>query len=233
MKNNRFFVLGTDTGVGKTVLSLLLMHYFSKKGANPFYIKPFQTGCSHPLDTDSDARMIYESFPPLKGKNPEDSMIYCLKNAKAPYFAARNQHNPMNIDTVLSFIHEKGKNHDPLIIEAAGGLLVPVTEKSLIIDLVQQSGARPIIAARAGLGTINHCLLSLEALRHRGIESPGLVFIQKDTDPTSLAMVKENMEAIAMFSDVQVAGLIPHIPDFSHPDPALFEVIHTLISQKA
>ena len=87
----RYFVLGTDTGVGKTVLSLLLMRFCYQRGDRPFYIKPLQTGCRSPYDTDSDARFVYEHVEALKGKDPAESVIYCFKNPKAPYFAARDE----------------------------------------------------------------------------------------------------------------------------------------------
>lgn len=223
-------MVGTDTGVGKTVVSLLLMHYFLNQGKRPFYIKPFQTGCRDPYDTDSDARQIYESISLLKSGKPEDSVIYCLEKPKAPYFAAKDQNVRIDTARVMAFIREKENTYDPLIIEGAGGLYVPVTEKSRIIDLVRETGARPLVVARAGLGTINHCLLTLDALKHSGIENPGLVFVQPADDPTSPAMVQENMEAITKFSGIRVSGLIPHIPDFSRPDPALFAIIDRLVN---
>ena len=63
-----FFIIGTDTGVGKTILSLLFMKYFIMNGENPFYIKPFQTGCADSSSADSDARFIYENIAALEGK---------------------------------------------------------------------------------------------------------------------------------------------------------------------
>ena len=79
-QNNRIpdlFITGTDTGAGKTVLSLLLMQYLYSKGADPFYLKPFQTGCKNAYDTDSDARFIYSHVSQLKGKDPAGSVHLC------------------------------------------------------------------------------------------------------------------------------------------------------------
>src|SRR4030042_3873426 len=88
---DNIFVAGTDTGVGKTVLSLLLMQFFSARGDRPFYLKPLQTGCKDPLDRDSDAAFVYRHVASLKGKDPAESAIYCFRNPKAPYFAARDE----------------------------------------------------------------------------------------------------------------------------------------------
>lgn len=231
MKNQKIFVIGTDTGAGKTVLSLLLMHYFYRTGRQPFYIKPFQTGCHGPDHPDSDAGMVYSSVPQLRNTSPGDSMIYCLESAKAPFIAARDQGTTIDLDKVYAFIEDKCDRHDPVVIEAAGGIYVPVTENTLIIDMVKQTNAFPMIAARAGLGTINHTLLTLEALKSRGITQPGLVFITQPHDTTPETMIRENMEAVARFSGVTVAGVIPPIEDFSHPDPALFAVFDKLFSE--
>lgn len=225
-----FFVVGTGTGVGKTLVSLLLMHYFFKAGCRPFYLKPFQTGCDGARDTDSDARLIYESLPPLAGNDPGESIIHCLKSPKAPLFAARDQNVVIDTGEVLDRIRTFSALHDPLIVEAAGGLYVPVTDRSLIIDLVEASGARPLVVAQAGLGTINHTLLTIGALTRRDMPRPGLVFVTPPGDTTDPSMIKENMEAVTMFSGVPVAGLIPPIADFTRPDPSVFPVIERLVS---
>ena len=67
------------------------MQFFYKRGDEPFYVKPLQTGCVDPYDTDSDAKLIYQNVVPLKGKDPADSVIYCFTNPKAPYFSARDE----------------------------------------------------------------------------------------------------------------------------------------------
>jgi dethiobiotin synthetase len=72
-KSKPLYIVGTDTGIGKSVLSLLLMQYFYAGGDSPFYIKPFQTGCKDPYDTDSDAKFIYTHVTQLKNSDPADS----------------------------------------------------------------------------------------------------------------------------------------------------------------
>ncbi|GAB6097511.1 dethiobiotin synthase [Desulfatiferula olefinivorans] len=224
-----YCVIGTGTGVGKTLLSLLLMHYFFKAGRRPFYLKPFQTGCAHARDTDSDARLIYESLPQLAGSDPGDSIIHCLKSAKAPLFAARDQNIVIDTQEVLDRIRTRSARHDPLIVEAAGGIFVPVTETELILDLIEAAGARPLLVAQAGLGTINHTLLTLDALLRRKTPRPGLVFVSPPGDTTDPGMIRENMAAVTMFSDVPVAGLIPPIADFTRPEPGVFPIIERLV----
>ena len=217
------FVVGTDTGVGKTVLSLLLMQFLFAKGCTPFYLKPVQTGCRDPYDTDSDAAFIYRHVKPLQEKDPADSIIYCFKNPKAPFFAARDEIKTIDLSVIKRVVEEKAAMHTPLILEGAGGLLVPVAEKTCVADLILLTNARPIIAARTGLGTINHTLLTIEALRARGISPLGVVFIDAEKNKTSPEMIEENRSAIEDASGVKIAGVIGRIDDFSNPPPDCYE----------
>jgi len=229
MSNENFFITGTDTGIGKTVLSLLLMQYYFKKGMTPFYLKPFQTGCKDPYDTDSDAKFIYSHVPQLKDKNPAGSVIFCHTNPKAPLFAARDDKDTVSLNSVEDKVVALKKTYSPLIIEGAGGLMVPITASILMIDLIEKLRARTIIAARTGLGTINHTLLTVEALKQRDISPASIVLIDSATDPTPETMVKENIEAIEMFSGVRVAGVIEKIEDFSSSDSKYDQIIEHCI----
>lgn len=227
---NRYFVVGTDTGVGKTILSLLMMQFFYEKGDNPFYVKPFQTGCIDPYDRDSDAKFIYQNVAPLKGNDPADSVIYCFRTPKAPYFSARDEGKQTDIDArgVQDFLDSKALSFDPLILEGAGGLFVPVDERILMIDLIELTGSTPVVAARTGLGTINHTLLTLEALKSRGMEPIGVVFIDSVEPPTSQAMIDENMQAVENVSGIKVAGVINWIDDFSNPGRQCYQVLERM-----
>ena len=227
---NRYFVIGTDTGVGKTVLSLLMMQFFYKRGDEPFYVKPLQTGCVDPYDTDSDAKLIYQNVVPLKGKDPADSVIYCFTNPKAPYFSARDEGKEADIDVTViqEFVDTKARSFNPVILEGAGGLFVPVDETLLMIDLIELTGSVPVVAARAGLGTINHTLLTLEALKSRGMELLGVVFVDSGETTPSQAMISENMEAVENLSGISVAGVINRIEDFSNPGRECYQVIERM-----
>lgn len=222
-----YFILGTDTGVGKTVLSLLFMKYFFMKGESPFYFKPFQTGCTTPLSPDSDARFIYENIRELHGKNPAESVLYCFSQPKAPYFAAKDAEKTVDPRKVHAFIREKESLHKTLIIEAAGGVFVPVAKECRIIDLIGEAKATPVIAARAGLGTINHTLLTIHALKKKGYEKLAVVFIDREnTDP---AMIRENMDAVEEFSGIRVSGTIGHLTDFAKPTSASLDIIADVV----
>jgi len=216
-KIKNLFVVGTDTGVGKTVLALLLMQFFFAKGYSPFYLKPVQTGCEDANDADSDAKFIYRHVEPLKGKKPDESVIYCFKNAKAPLYAANDEGKAIDLSKIERVVSQKADAYSPVILEGAGGVLVPVMGRKLMVDIISLVNGTPIIAARAGLGTINHTLLTIEAIEKRGLKPLGIVFIDAGQEETPAEMIRENSSAIEVISGIRVAGVIGRIPDFLLP----------------
>lgn len=222
-------VVGTDTGVGKSVVALMLMQLFYHRGYTPFYLKPFQTGCVDPYDDDSDAAFVYRFTAALKDKDPAASVTHCYPNPKAPLFAARDAGLKADLDTVQRIIRRKRSDHHPLIVEAAGGLLVPVTDTRTVADLIPMTHCRPLLAARPGLGTINHTLLSIDQLRRRNIDLLGVVFVEACDMETDPVMVKENTEAIETFGAVRVGGLIPWLHDFAAPPAHAYGPLENLL----
>lgn len=223
------FVVGTDTGVGKTVVSLLLMQLLFARGYRPFYLKPFQTGCRDAQDRESDARFVYRYTEALKAQDPAQSVIYCLPNPKAPFFAARDAGQRIGLKSVSDMVSQMRQSHSPLLLEAAGGLMVPVTPKLLVIDVVQALDCRPLLVARAGLGTINHSLLSMEALRARGIEPLGVVLVDPDAQTTDTGLIQENASSIESYGRVKVGGVIGPIANFATPKADAYRPLERLI----
>ncbi len=232
MESNKIVVTGTDTDAGKTILSLLIMQYFFRNGKKPLYLKPFQTGCVNSADSTSDAGFIYQNIKELEGENFAPSVINCFENPKAPFFAARDMGVTVDLDCTLKKVKEKSKSATHVIMEGAGGLNVPLTEDVTMVDFIEMSGFKTIIAARAGLGTINHTLMTIELLRSRGIEPAGVVFMDGEKNPVPDDMVKENMEAVELFSGISVSGLIDFIDDFKNPGERCYKVIDTLFKKK-
>ena len=223
------FVVGTDTGVGKTVVSLLLMQLLYARGYRPFYLKPFQTGCKDARDRESDARFVFGHTMALQGRDPAPSVIYCLPNPKAPFFAARDAGQRIGLKSVSDMVAQLRQSHSPLLLEAAGGLLVPVTPKLLVIDVVQALECRPLLVARAGLGTINHSLLSIEALRRRGMEPQGVVLVNQDGRGSVTGLIQENLAAIETYGRVKVGGIIGPIADFAKPQAEDYRPLENLL----
>jgi len=169
-----FIVTGTDTGIGKTVFSSALA---GALGAH--YWKPVQSG----LEEDSDSETVRRlSGLPAHKILPE---VYRLQAPLSPHRAAELEDIEIRRDAF------EMPNADPLVIEGAGGLMVPLRRDWLIIDLFADLQLPVILCARTALGTINHSLLSIEALRLRDIPIVGMAFIGEanaDSENTICAM---------------------------------------------
>lgn len=178
----RFVVTGTDTDVGKTVFAAALA------GAlNATYWKPVQTGLADGADTDTVRSLGVER------RLPE---AYRLKAPLSPHRAA--ELDGVEIDPAHLALPSIA---DPMVIEGAGGVLVPLTRSLTIADLFADWGLPVILVARTGLGTINHSLLSIEALRARKIRIAGIAFVG-DANPDSET-------TIATMGNVRSLGRLP------------------------
>jgi dethiobiotin synthetase len=210
-----YCVTGTDTGVGKTVASLLLMRVLFQAGVSPRYWKPLQTGCTTAYAADSDARFIHTHCPEFFGRDAAEDIGMLFPAPKAPLFAARDVGCRVNMEALCAAAPLYSAQF-PLVMEGAGGVLVPVTETQCMADLMVLMGAIPIVIARAGLGTINHTLLTVEALHGRGLVPVGIILMESPHLPTVPDMLAENMEAIRRASGVPVYGVVSVLPDFSN-----------------
>lgn len=191
MKN--IVIAGTDTGIGKTLCSALLM-----TALEGTYFKPIQSGCKEDNDTDtvkSLSELSDEHF--LKER-------YLLKEPLSPHLAAEIDN--VEIDSSEITLPKEIK-YSPLIIEMAGGLLVPINRKTLFIDVLAKFNAEVILCARSSLGTINHALLSVEALKSRNIAIAGLVFIGEENP--------DNEKTTIEFSGVRKLGTIPKLENIN------------------
>ena len=182
-----FIVTGTDTDIGKTVLAAGLA---GALGA--YYWKPVQAGVDPQGDKERVAAL---SGLPASRILPE---AYRLTTPASPHLAARIDGVQIELDR-LALPQVDG----PLVVEGAGGLMVPVSETLLMIDLFAHWGVPVILCARTGLGTINHSLLSIEALRARGMEIAGIAFIGDAHD--------ENERIIPALGKVRNLGRLPLI----------------------
>jgi dethiobiotin synthetase len=180
-------VTGTDTGVGKTVFAAALA------GAlDGFYWKPVQAGLQEETDSETVLRL---SGLPAERVLPE---IYRLKTPASPHLAA--EFDGIAIDPAALVLPDTIR---PLVVEAAGGLLVPLTREVLYIDVIARWRAPVVLCARTTLGTINHSLLSIEALRARGLALLGIVFTGDENAETERIIVH--------FGRVPHLGRLPHL----------------------
>jgi dethiobiotin synthase len=179
------FVTGTDTGVGKTIISALLC-----KALNAGYWKPVQSGVIEGTDRHTVADLT--KLPPSHFY----SESYSLREPLSPHAAAEID----GIEIDLHSIRLPSFNQDTLIVEGAGGVLVPLNRSYLMIDLMAQLKLPAIIVARSTLGTINHTLLTLQALRMRSVPVLGVI-LNGPTNPG-------NADAISRYGNTQILAQI-------------------------
>lgn len=182
-----FFVTGTDTGVGKTVLSALLV-----AALDGVYWKPVQTGVIE--GTDRESVRVWAEVP--ESRLPPESFLF--DPPVSPHLAAREAGVRIALDSIK---FPPTLDDSPWIVEGAGGVLVPVNEGEFMIDLMRRLGLPVIVAARTALGTINHTLLTLAALRSADLDIRGVVLIGAENI--------ENRRAIEHYGEIRVIGHIP------------------------
>ena len=188
--NNKFqFVIcGTDTDIGKTLISS-----FFVRGLNAFYWKPIQSG----IETSTDSQTLEKLARINKAKIINEA--YVFTKPLSPHWAAEIDQKTIDFNFL-----QLPKVNDPLIVETAGGLMVPLTRNFLQIDQIKKWGLPVILVCKSSLGTLNHTLLSIEALQKRNINILGLVVNgEKHLD---------NPKTLVEFSRIPVIAEFPYLP---------------------
>ena len=182
----KLFITGTDTGVGKTVTSGLIAKSLGKS-SRVAYIKPVQTG------SDNDACLVRKISPNLVSLPQSLEMPYHFRLPASPHLASREESIIISPKKILQAISEIEQSYDIdyLLIEGAGGVLVPLTENYFMIDLIKDIGCPCLIVARCGLGTLNHSLLTHTLISDRKIKCLGLVLSQMPSQQDII--LKENI----------------------------------------
>lgn len=198
------FVTGTDTNVGKTVVSAAMMLRYRDE-APLRYWKPIQTG----VEQDDDTREVRRL-----SRAREDEVLDCgvrLPGLLSPHLAARRAGTRVTVRSLLDQIHEQRDTR--WIVEGAGGALVPINERETMADLMQALDLPVIVAARSALGTINHTCMTIEVLRRRMLRVAGVVMVGDPND--------ENRLAIERYGAAEVIAQMPRF------DPLRPEVLET------
>lgn len=164
-----FFITGTDTGAGKTLLTGLLLGYLRSQGVNALAIKPYCSGGRE------DVRFLSSLQP--GALSPAEMNPFYYDEPVAPLLSAQIHRKRVSLARAVKHILRIGRKCDVLLVEGSGGLLVPLDQGYTVRDLVRELECDVIVAARNRLGVINHSLLTLEALKKTGCRSGKLVLM--------------------------------------------------------
>ncbi|HXX21208.1 MAG TPA: dethiobiotin synthase [Candidatus Acidoferrum sp.] len=189
----RFFITGTDTGVGKTVVSALLCATL-----DAIYWKPIQTGTREGTDRRT---VMHLAQLPASRTIPE---TYRFAPPVSPHLAAQRAGVRIDLRKILM---PRVSAHQNLIVEGAGGVLVPINSRQLMTDLIRHLKLPVLLVSRTALGTINHTLLSLAVLRAARLEVSGVIMVGKSN--------ADNRRAIEHYGDIAVVGTVPFLKKIS------------------
>lgn len=209
MNRAGFFVTGTDTNVGKTVLAALLA-----AALDGIYWKPIQTGLAEGSDRESVIRLAGISASQTREE------AYRYDPPVSPHLAAQRAGERIDLSAIR---RPATPARMPLIVEGAGGAMVPINDRDLMTDLMRHLGLPAVVAARSTLGTINHTLLTLAALERAGIETIGAVLIGPESS--------DNREAIERYGNHPVVGVIPPLARIHRE--SLLEIFRTKFDGRA
>ncbi len=199
------FVTATDTGVGKTLVCGLLCRFLKGQGVAVGYQKWVSTGGAISADLESVAGVAGGPLPPF---DPEEQVPYRFAFAASPHLAAEMEGRAVTPEHLEAALRGAQAACEMLVVEGVGGALVPLTRELLLADLVASFRLPTLIVAKSGLGTINHTLLTIEALRQR--EIPVLGVVLTDSVPQEDEIIAaDNRRTIAAMGRVEVFGRLP------------------------
>jgi dethiobiotin synthetase len=203
------FVTGTDTGVGKTIVAAAIVAALRADGVGVAALKPVITGLDEAGPAD------HEILAQAAGCRPEQVAIVSYEPPVSPHLAAELAGRPIAPDTLQETIAERAAGAEVVVVEGVGGLLVPLSDSYDVRALAQALGLPLVVAARPGLGTINHTLLTLEAARAVGLEVAAVVLTPWPQQPDEIE--RSNRDTVALLGRVEVATL-PEVVG-ADPDP--------------
>ncbi|MBN2331988.1 MAG: dethiobiotin synthase [Deltaproteobacteria bacterium] len=218
-KSRGLFITGTDTGVGKTLVSAILAVFLRHQGRAFSYLKPMESGIADQdaLAHDSDGSQVRQA---AALQTPLSEIIpFTFREPLAPLLAARRQQQVISRETLRTTSQTHLERHPFTLVEGAGGLLVPLCPQYLVVDLIQDLQLPVLLVCRSALGGVNHTLLSLACLRQAGIPIAGLVVNHLNGPP---GIAEQHFSAqIEEFDPVPILGELPFQPAISFTSEAL------------
>jgi dethiobiotin synthetase len=220
LKNRGIFMTATDTCVGKTALAAGLAGYLKERGVNVGVMKPVATSaieCESGKLISQDAEMLVRfagSTDPCEWINP-----YCLATSAIPSIAAKRDGVLIDFGKIRDCFLKLADSHEVVIVEGAGGVMTPVFENRLIVDLIQFLEIPTVIVIQANRGIVNHALLTIESLRHRGVAIAGF-FVNRFPACPNLSE-STCAEVISSLSGVPCLGIVPELGESFSPSDLL------------
>jgi len=208
---NTLFVTGTDTSVGKTYVCARLLEFLKKSEIQAGYQKWVATGADAGLPEDL-ALCLSAAGIVSKSESVDLQVPFRFRFPASPHLAAEIEKREVKPEVIIEKYVTLAANYKWLIVEGVGGVMVPLRRDLLLIDLLARLQPRILVVARSGLGTLNHTLLTLEALRNRHISVLGVIFSDAEEQEDEM-LVQDNMRTIEETASVRVFGRLRRMAD--------------------
>ncbi len=206
------FITGTDTGVGKTVVTGLLARYLLAAGYSAITQKWIQTGCDgFPPDIAAHVDITGPEKYPIE-QSLDNICPYRLALPASPHLAAANENSSIDAAKIRASFHALARRFDFVLVEGIGGFLVPYNSKSLVIDIAADLRLPLVIVAENRLGAINHALLTIEAAKARAMRILGVIFNESDDEESPL-VAEDNPKITADLTGETILGVLPRSTD--------------------
>jgi dethiobiotin synthetase len=221
-----FFVTGTDTGVGKTIITAALIRAAHILGFKACGMKPIETGCTQKeFKVQGSKFKVKDTLIPSDGiflrdiadTNESIDLITPVRfeNPLAPLPAAEMEKTPVDLKLIKKAYSALSHRYDVVIVEGIGGLLVPIKKSFFVLDLAKYFGLPLIVVSRPGLGTINHTMLTVNYAKKEGLTVAGIIINYSRPSERTVAE-KTNPDILKRISPIPVIGTFPYLNDLEN-----------------
>lgn len=203
-----YFVTGTDTGVGKTVIACALLHQLRGQGLKAVGMKPVAAGCERTAQglINEDVELLRAAGA---GPLPREAVnVYSFEPPIAPHIAAQREGVQLDLALIAQRFERLCTQSDAVVVEGAGGFMVPLTESQTFADLAVLLALPVVLVVGMRLGCINHALLTAQVIHHRGLRLAG--WVANRLDP-GMACFEENVESLRVRLDAKLLGVVPFL----------------------
>lgn len=212
---NSYFITGTDTGVGKTVVTAVLASSLRKRGIDVGVMKPIASGLAQKVGfRSSDAEMLRKAA----GMTEREDLVnpVFLPLPVSPYDATKMLNMKLDMKIVYERFEELRRAHQMLLVEGIGGIMTPITRDLFVADMIRRMGLETIVVTRATLGTINHTVMTVQMCKKYQIPVRGLVinYFDEKGEPAE----RNAPSTLREVTDTPVLGTIPFVKDYQRPE---------------
>ena len=211
------FITGTDTGVGKTMVTAALARHFRSRGLNVGVMKPIETGVDDPDKLGPDAALLRWAAQ----AEDEESLLspYRFALAASPHQAAEEAAAQIDVKTILDAFNELRQEKDVMLVEGAGGLMVPIRGGYLMADLAGQLDLPLMVITRPGLGTLNHTLLTTFSARAMDLPLSGFIINRMPRNPDLIESAAPHL--LSSLASADLLGVLPEVEGSSDEEKVI------------